>query len=738
MYVEVPTQVKEKSMNRRVFAVFALAAGLGAAVVFAAERPELYAFPFKTEVTAAGAYEASGVGEDFVLSGEIGGDVVVTGTELCRVTLSNATLNGTLTLTGDAQLWLIGENSIASAGDSAIVADKALTIGGPGSLAASAPGSKKIGVVAVGGDFTLAGGETVLTIANPTAKNACGVSLGGSYTQLAGALSVVGESGDVKQNGVFLSKKKTSATISGGTLSVALGGEKSVGLALDKDTCTAAISGGRLVFAMSGDGAKGIKGDGTISMSGGLLDATLTGGYAEDFYTTEDDDGNDVYYYVTLTSSTKTSGGTSTYSTTSLIASGTYAVMDPSKSYAIKGGTVNISGGTVRIRATGAGGRGIGGDQVTLSGGAFHIEVSGGPTDVFVEMLDEDALTTCLDSGAAACLKTSGEDSVLSITGGTFHLAATGSAGKLINAAGALVIGTECAATLPTDTSFSPDIFGSTSGEKVYCAAVKQKYYGSLATAAATNSLDGLTLSVAADNIVTSGSSGGGWGGPGGGGGMGGNEDADYSNPKGVKAEVSVAVHSGRLRVTTANDGGEGLESKGDMTINGGLLEFVCADDCVNTAGNLTIDGGWLYAASTGNDGIDSNGTIDINGGVVLAFTTTSPECGIDSDSSTGIRINGGTVVSVGSATQMAYGSSGNQPSYRTTSASASTYAGKYLVLSPGSATVYAKIPALSSTSGSLSLVCSNDGWTTAKTPSTTANAPSTGETGFHGVYIVQ
>lgn len=128
-----------------------------------------------------------------------------------------------------------------------------------------------------------------------------------------------------------------------------------------------------------------------------LLDATLSGGAAEDFYTTEDEDGNAVYYYVALTSSTKTSGDTSSCNPTQLVASGTYPVMDPSACYAIKGGTVEISGGTVRVRATGTAGRGIGGDSLAVTGGALSYDTGNGEARVeaasLVRWLDAQTLS---------------------------------------------------------------------------------------------------------------------------------------------------------------------------------------------------------------------------------------------------------------------------------------------------------------------------------------------------------
>ena len=750
---------------------------LRAAVLFAVS----ITFAATVDVTAPGEYASAGEATDFVVSGGIGGNVtILAADDGCRVTLSGATLNGVLAIDGDAELRLAGANAITTTKKSAISCTGALSITGDGSLAATAAGAKKTGVIAAV-DLTVAGGATTLTIANPTAKNACGVSLSGNYFQTDGTLTIVGESANYKQNGVFLASKDTSATIAGGTLDVTLAGEKSVGLAMDKATASGTMTGGAMRFAMSGNGAKGVKGDGSFTMSGGTLEATLTGGIVEDYFEYEDGDGNTWNYYVALTSSTKTSGGTSEYSTTSLINAGNYPVMDTSKCYAVKVGTLSISDGTVSISATGTAGRGLGADSMTLSGGTYDIAVSGGPTAVYVESLvDSDDLddttfangvTTCLDSGGAACIKTGDEAGTLTISGGTFNLQATGAAGKLINAGGYLVVGTDGQATHPTDASFDPDISGFTTGSKVYCTAIKQKYYGSLATAAATADLTSLTLSVASDNLVTTASASGGGGfegtppggtppngtppngtppngtspggDPGGGGaapggampGGGGDDDADYSNPKGIKGVAGVTIHGGRISVTTANDGGEGLESKALLTINGGVLDLQCYDDAINSGGDLVINGGYIYAGSSGNDAIDSNGKIYMAGGVVLAISTAgAPEVGVDTDDSDGLVISGGHLVAIGGASDnMVIGSSGSQKTYVNTSVSASEYAGKYLSLT-GTQTFTVKIP--EALSGSFSLVCTTEGWTTAMTPSVSTTAPTSGWLNFHDTYL--
>lgn len=737
-------------------------------------------YQYVSTCAGSGTYEIVETGTDFVMSGNIDGDVTVTLPKNCRVTLSGVTMSGVLTINGDAELWLVGESEVAVAGASVIVCSGTLTIGGTGKLEASAAGAKKTGVISAT-SLEVAGGATTLTIANPTAKNACGISLSGDYVQTDGTLTIVGTSNDYKQNGVFLSKKNTTATISGGTLDVTLAGEKSVGLAMDKASISGTMSGGALKFTMSGNGAKGVKGDGTFTMTGGTLDATLTGGVAEDYFEYEDGNGVTWNYYVTLTSSTMTSGGTAIYNTSSLIANGTYPVMDPSKCYAVKVGTLDISGGAVTVSATGTAGRGLGANNMTLSGGTYDITVAGGPTAVYVESLVESddlddttytsGVATCLDAGGAACLKTSGTNSLMTISGGTFDLKATGDAGKLINAAGYLVIGKEGQATLPSDASFSPNINGSTTGSKVYCTAVKQKYYGSLAVAVASTNLSDIALSTASENLVATspdtippnGEQGGfgggtppdgGQGGPGGnappdggqGGGPGGNappdggqgepgggdDNADYSNPKGVKGYAGVTIHGGRLVITTKNDGGEGLESKKTLIINGGIIDLQCYDDCINSGGDLYINGGYIYALSSGNDSIDSNSNIYMSGGIVLAFSTAGgAEVGIDTDNQKGLVVSGGHLVAVGGAAgNMVVGSSGSQKTYKNTSLSASTYSGKYLSMT-GAGMFSVKMPTLS---GTISLVCTTEGWNTAGTPSASATVPGFGAIGFHDV----
>ena len=409
-------------------------------------------------------------------------------------------------------------------------------------------------------------------------------------------------------------------------------------------------------------------------------------------------------------------------STTYLSSTGAYVVQDTSPAYAVKCGSISISGGTVRVNASGIASRGLCADgdedSFVITGGFFDITCSGASSDAVLCLLDETALATEIDKATASCLRTSGTNSTMTITGGTLNLVASGTGGKCIVTKGELVIGTSGQVTSPADSVFYPDIQAATYGTQAYVARAKQSSYRSIGTATASTA----TSLKYAKNYIVSGSG----------------ESADYTNPKCIKAEGDLTMHGGRIRGFSKAEGGEGFESKNILTVNGGVFEATTYDDCINASCQIVINGGYLYCGSTNNDVIDSNGnhanSIVINGGIVLAFTAKTPEIGIDTDYSQGLKINGGTVASFGSnAGNMLVRSTGSLATYAST-ISSSSYAGKYLKMTGGTRTVYVKVPALSS-SQTLSLVCTTDGCSSAPSISAASSASGTSQN-FHGVYF--
>ena len=700
---------------RKLKTAFAAAVCIGTLTSVAGDilagRPELMSFPFRESVTAGGTYVAgSTVGTNFVVTGSISKALSFSGDVPYRVTLSGATITKAVTLSGDAQLWLEGDNSIDVSSATAITSTGSLTVGGPGTLSlASAPTKKQTGPI-VAENLVVAGGDISIAL-NADVKNIAGITLTGDYRQLAGSVSIDCASFGAtnKVNGILVNKKNMSVVVTGGTLSVAVCGNKSVGISLDKSGTTMTLAGGAVVLTVAGDGAKGIKGDETFTMTGGILNASVTGGIA--YENVEAGDGTN---YVVAVSST-----------TLLSSPGNYIVQDTSPAYAVKCGNIAISGGTVRVNATGVSSRGLcadaDGGTFDITGGSFDITCSGAAGDTVLEFLDETALTTELDKSTACALRTSETNSTFTITGGTLNLVASGYGGKCIVAKGDMIVGTSGQATAPSDAAFHPDIQAATYGEQIYVAAKKQKNYLSVGTAMTVTDISSAKY---AKNYIVSGSG----------------ENVDYSNPKCIKAEGNLTMHGGRIRGFSQAEGGEGFESKKTLTINGGVFEATTYDDCINASESVVINGGYLYCGATNNDCIDSNGSgsnsVVINGGIVLCFTAATPEVGIDSDNSSGLKFNGGTIVSFGSGTDMAYGSSGTLKTYRSTSVSASTYAGKYLKMTGGSKTVYVKVPSMSSTSGSLSLVCTTDGCTSSQ-PSVSAESSASGTSqNFHEVYF--
>ncbi|MCR5139530.1 MAG: carbohydrate-binding domain-containing protein [Bacteroidaceae bacterium] len=124
----------------------------------------------------------------------------------------------------------------------------------------------------------------------------------------------------------------------------------------------------------------------------------------------------------------------------------------------------------------------------------------------------------------------------------------------------------------------------------------------------------------------------------------------DTSSPKGIKVDGNLTVEDGRIWVRTSGTNGEGIEAKKEFNITGGEVASYAYDDAINSKGNMTISGGYVYAHGQHNDGLDANGNCYIKGGTVYAICSGSPEVAIDANSEGGYKLylTGGTVVAIG------------------------------------------------------------------------------------------
>ena len=271
---------------------------------------------------------------------------------------------------------------------------------------------------------------------------------------------------------------------------------------------------------------------------------------------------------------------------------------------------INITGGTfsITLPTSNHGGKGISCDgAMNISGGDFTITTNGDGAGYTVSGSTKDSYTS-------ACLRSDGD---MTITGGTFTLRSTGAGGKGIN------VGTS-------------------------------SLYSSLTIGNANSNNDDINLDVATsgERITVTG---GGWGG------------GDYANPKAIRVVGTLTVNSGNITVncTQNNEGGECLESKTIVIINGGNINVYSKnDDTINAADNITINGGTIYAHSDNNDGIDCNGTMFLNGGFVISNGARSPEEGFDCDNNQ-FKITGGTHIGTGGGTSTPTTSVCTQPSMK-------------------------------------------------------------------------
>ena len=285
-------------------------------------------------------------------------------------------------------------------------------------------------------------------------------------------------------------------------------------------------------------------------------------------------------------------------------------------------GNIYITGGTVTINCAAIAAKGIkSAGDMNISGGTIDVTTTGNGE------WDSDDLETKAACGLSA-------DGNMNISGGTLTLTSTGSGGKGMKCDGILTV-SDGAITVKTTGGL---------------------YYNN-------GSTENTNYTGDTERINSS----------------------YYSSPKGIKAGVKtqsgnsytysggIVISGGTISVTTSGRNGEGIESKNTLDITGGLITVNAYDDAINSAQDLTISGGYVYARAANNDGIDANGNCYIKGGLTYAIGSSSPEVAIDANSEEQkkLYVSGGTLIAIGA---LESGATLTQSCYSTSSWSKNTW----------------------------------------------------------------
>jgi len=527
-------------------------------------------------------------------------------------TVTGSSSDGSLTINSNSAFTLtLHELSLTSATTSAInlasPVDVALELSGTNTIADGVNSSLKAALCAAGNLTVSSNGSMQSLVVTGNAKH--GINVDGSLTVNGGVIAIA----DTDSDGIHVNG---DLVWNHGDLMInAVGSD---GLDVSGNVT---LQGGELNIYTNAVGARGIKASGIFTFNncelaifnsgtdskGIKCDSLMYVNYSGNLHI---ENSGDMSKGIKTDRDLIFTGGNIT-----IISSGNTVVENvngqnvPSYCTAIKGdANILISGGSFHITLpeTNHGGKSISADgDLTVSNASFSIETHGNGAAYTVSGSTKDSYTS-------SCLKCEGNMELLS---GTFTLLSTGTGGKGINVGGTLVIGEQ----------------GASNDDLV------------------------LDVTTTGERITVSSGGGGPWGG------------GEYANPKAVKSVGNLTINSGNITVncTQNNEGGEGIESKAVLTINGGNIDvYSKGDDAVNASNKLVINGGLYYAHSDNNDGTDSNGTMELNGGFNISNGSRSPEEGFDCDWNQ-FKITGSTSIGTGGGTSDPTSSVCTQPALK-------------------------------------------------------------------------
>jgi trimeric autotransporter adhesin len=425
-------------------------------------------------------------------------------------------------------------------------------------------------------------GTGELTVKSNSAHGICS----DDYIEIQeGAITVSGAAKDGIHAGEYFE-------MSGGIVNI-----KSTGDGIDSEGYIL-MSAGEITVETASVDVKGISCDSTMLISGGDIKLTMGGNQSKGLKSKQQMELN---------------GGSITINTSGAVAlTASGSGNDPSYCSAVKcDSTVTISGATLTIFCTGAGGKGISSDKnVNITGGTVKITTSGAGATY-------KNSSGATDAYSASCIST---DINTCIIGGSVTLSSSGNGGKGITSDGAIIIG---------DVSNSPNINITTTGAKFVVSGSDYCHPKAIVSTGAISVNNGTITISSSDDAIHSEKSY-----------IQNNGSVTVKNSYEAIESTLITINGGSMNLTASNDGFNATMG----TVSGGTEQ--------NDGSSLIINGGDIYVNCTNGDAIDGNGNIVMNGGTVIA---NGPLNGVEeaADFNGSFNMNGGFFIGAGSSSNM-------------------------------------------------------------------------------------